>query len=243
MWPLYGPSGQFEHVGKDNFGCLGQVAWGADDALWAVSQRDRKLVRVYSGTSVDVAQLPDDVLPRGVALGPAGEVYVGANRITHNQRQAEVWLYDAETGEFSLRGAVGGAQLEQLAVSVDGRVFFTDAAHTAIHEVLDEPFFDEETELINNGPSRKIDLASGAKHAGGAEAKNFFGHGPWRTQMLYGGVTPANAGGVASVRTPDGTEVVLVADTTNVKSLTANQFLHSWPLGGENTPADRKSVV
>lgn len=72
---------------------------------------------------------------------------------------------------------------------------------------------------------------------GGAEAKNFFGHGPWRTQMLYGGVTPANAGGVASVRTPDGTEVVLVADTTNVKSLTANQFLHSWPLGGENTPA------
>ena len=137
MWPLYGPSGQFEHVGKDNFGCLGQVAWGADDALWAVSQRDRKLVRVYSGTSVDVAQLPDDVLPRGVALGPAGEVYVGANRITHNQRQAEVWLYDAETGEFSLRGAVGGAQLEQLAVSVDGRVFFTDAAHTAIHEVLE----------------------------------------------------------------------------------------------------------
>jgi sugar lactone lactonase YvrE len=228
---------KFTKQGRGNYGCLGQVSRTADGAMIGISQRDRRLVKVYDG-GVALAQhaLPDvDLVARAVAVGPHDHrVYVGANRVTRNQRQAEVLRYDEQSGEFTLLAAVGGARLESLAVSHDGRIFFTDSAHSAIHEVLDEPFLAEETTLLVDGPARAINLATGAKHAGGAEGATFYGQSAWRTQLLYGGVTPANAGGIAAMRTPDGTELLLVADAYDVKSLTGAQFVHSWPLGADD---------
>lgn len=144
------------------YGCLGQVAFYGDNSLFGVSQRDRTVVRVYSGVATTLATLDADTLPVGVAFDSKNRLYVGANRFTANERQAEIWRLDISTKNLTLVAAIGGALLDSFAFSFDDRLFLTDVAHGAIHEVEFLEWLAEETDLIN----RHL-LASGAKHAGG----------------------------------------------------------------------------
>jgi hypothetical protein len=132
-----------------------------------------------------------------------------------------------KTGELQLVAAVGGAQLDTLLVTPDNRVFFTDPAHDAVHEVvLGSRFLDNELRLIRNG-----NLVSGGRHPGAASSTaHKYGHAAFRTEMLTGQEDLATAGGAAAWTTPDGTDLVLLADTYQLKSLTADRFVDSWPL-------------
>ena len=51
-----------------------------------------------------------------------------------------------------------------------------------------------------------------------------------RTRMLFGGESLVSGAGVAAFNTNDGTEIALVADSFQIKSLTARKFLDSWPM-------------
>jgi DNA-binding beta-propeller fold protein YncE len=164
---------------------------------------------------------------RRSALDSTGRLFIGANRVNHNQREAEVYTVDLKTGELQLVAAVGGAQLDTLLVTPDNRVFFTDPAHDAVHEVvLGSRFLDNELRLIRNG-----NLVSGGRHPGAASGTaRKYGHAAFRTEMLTGQEDLATAGGAAAWTTPDGTDLVLLADTYQLKSLTADRFVDSWPL-------------
>ena len=58
--------------------------------------------------------------------------------------------------------------------------------------------------------------------------------------MLFGDESLTSGGGVTAFSTPDGTEIVLVADEYQLKSVTANKFVDSWPLPIESTTSKTK---
>jgi DNA-binding beta-propeller fold protein YncE len=219
--------GQFCKVGE-GYGCLGHnIVFNADDTVYAVSVEKRQVVRLWSGYPTVVANFTADVVPTSIGSDSTGRLFVGANRVNYNQREAEVYTVDVKTGELQLVAAVGGAQLDTLLVTPDDRVFFTDPAHDAVHEVvLGSRFLDNELRLIRNG-----NLVSGGRHPGAASSTaHKYGHAAFRTEMLTGQEDLATAGGAAAWTTPDGTDLVLLADTYQLKSLTADRFVDSWPL-------------
>ncbi len=219
---------QFCKIGE-NYGCLGHgVAFGPDNSLYAVSVDRRQLLRLYSAFPTVIANFSSDVVPLAAALDSKCRLFVGAQRVNKNQQQAEVYHVDEASGELTLVAAVGGALLDTLIVTPDDRVFFTDAAHDAVHEVEFRTHLplEEELKLIRGGF-----LASGARHAGGAGAANKYGHAAFRTNLVAGAEDLATGGGAAAWTTPDGTDLLLLADTFQLKSLTADRFIDSWPLG------------
>ena len=158
----------------DAYGQLGQVAFAGDNTLFGVSMRDRSVVRLYSGHATQFAQLPRDVLPVGVAFDSKFRLYVGANRVTANERQAEIYRVDMQSRNVTLVAAIGGALLDSFVFSYDDRLFLSDAAHGALHEVEFAPFLDAESRLIADHR-----LASGGANAGAAGAKSFRGNANW----------------------------------------------------------------
>jgi hypothetical protein len=175
---------QFEPL--STIDCLGEMQWGNDNVLYTVDATNRSIVAVYSGVAVVLAQLPVDVIPVGLQFNSKWHAYVGANRVTRNRRQAEIYAFDLGKRTLQLSAAVGGAVLDSFAFSYDDRLFFTDRAHAAIHEV-------ELGDLVALN-------AEGALIAAGLQSEPV----TFRTKMLYGSAGLTAGGGVAAFSTTDG---------------------------------------